>query len=818
MLRNYLLIVIRKLVSDGVYTGIIVFGLAVGIAVSMIVAQYVHFETGFDRQYPDADRIFYTYMRWEQDGRAEDYECHPAVAPLIADRVHKVESTTRIVPCGMNRGAQWILKRARDGQEDDFGRTDHIYLVDENFFDFFSINLLRGDAATALNKPESIILARSVAERFFPDEGPLGKTVSIVEYEFEVTGVMDDSGPQSTLQFGAIAPMKFFNRFEDSANNLATIWTWPIFQTFIKLKPGADSHSVMLDCNTAAAVELDHLKSSYNIDERIQLHPFKTFHFYRPLNKRSSSPVAFSGDKRIIYFFTAIAVLILIISWANHINLTIARALHRAREVGLRKVSGASRRNLIAQFLLEFFIVNSFAFILGLTITQLTFNTFAAVIGSRANWMLWQLTEFWAICLLFIIISTIASGIYPAVVISGYNPIRVLRGTFANTQRGGLIRRALVVIQFCLASALLMSIYVIGKQLVFLQTRDLGMSAEQVIVVSLTDVDTRMDRDDMFERWRNYMHSRNNIIAMTAVSDFPGYQEPRDHLFHLKHHADNKMFFETNSITEGYFETIEAPLLYGRNFIDEDAADSSRVIINETAARMLGYSDPSTIVGEELEFSNEGLSYQIIGVVRNFSASMKEPNHGTLFHFRRARYTDPTFFMIRVAGNNLPRTLASIEKDWKHLFNNTPFDYFFLNEYFRKFYLQEQRFAGVFGFFSVIGILITCMGLLGLSMYDTGRRSKEIAIRKSLGGSSSGISWMFSRYYLKLVIVSGSVSIPLAAWSLNVWLDGYPNRIAFGADFIVAPFTAIVIIALGTVSSQTARAARQDPAPLLRSE
>jgi putative ABC transport system permease protein len=810
MLYSYFKVIFRNFFSDGMYTSIIVFGLAVGIAVSLIIGQYIYFELSFDKQYKDSDRIYYTYMNWKEPDGLLDKECHPAVAPLIQKNIPEVESVIRIAPAGLNAGDEWILYREHDGKKLDFGRINHMFAADPGIFDFFSIPLVAGNPKTALIEPNSIVITRSVADKFFPNESALDKLLRILNFEFKVTGIIEDSAPNSSLQYSSFFSMNIHNR-----GNLDQEWTFPLFQTFIKLNQGVDKQSVEKKINQAAAPHLSEIQKKYEIEESIHLYPFGDFHFYKPYHSAGVSPVVFTGDKRIIGFFAAIAILILIICWANYINLTIARALRRAKEVGLRKVNGARRSDLVLQFLSEFFFLNIISLLVALTITQLLFNSFATAIGSKAEWILWTEPWFWFVVFLFLIVSTLASGIYPAFVMSNYNPVKVLKGSFNRSQSGMQLRKALVLVQFGLSAFLLMSIYVISRQLIFMQTEDMGMSVEQVLVIRLDDL--TLDRLTAFERWKAKTRSRDEIISSAAISNYPGDRKPRTHFYQSSAFPENRIAGEQNSITQAYFETMSIPLLYGRTFMDNHPADSTNVIVNETAAQQFGFANAESALGQEITFTKTNHSYKIIGVVKDFTTSLKEPAFNSIFHHKKVFYDATNYFIIRLSTANLPVTMAELEKEWETLFNS-PFDYFFLDSYFDTFYREERQFAGVFGFFSIVGVAITCMGLFGLSMYNTNSRTKEIGIRKSLGSSSRGIMWLLSKEYLNLVLVAGVISIPVGAWLLNNWLKNYPQRIEFGADFIFAPLFLMILIALFTVGYQTYKAAHSNPVTSLRNE
>jgi putative ABC transport system permease protein len=754
MIRSYLKIIFRNFFSDGMYTSIIVFGLAIGISVSLIIGQYIHFELSFDKEIKDRDRIYYTYMNWQEEKRVSDALCHPAVGPLIKRSVPEVTGVIRIVPAGLSRGDEWILRREKNGVLQDYGRINNMYLADPEVLDFFSIPMLEGDPLTALVDPHSIVITKSVADKFFPNESPINKTLNILIYEFRVTGIMEDPLPNSTLQYNTLISIKFLENFFDETY-LETNWIWNIFQTFIKINPEADKHVVEKKINDSAAPHLSRLQKDYNVRESIHLYPFRDFHFYKPFNSAGVSPVVFTGDRRIVGFFTAIAFLIMIICWANYINLTIARALRRAKEVGVRKVSGADRKSLILQFLSEFFFLNITSLMVAFTLTQLLFSSFAAAIGSRAEWVLWREPWFWLVVIVFLILSTLVSGIYPAFVMSNYNPVKVLKGNFSRSQSGVALRKGLVLVQFGLSAFLLMSIYVISKQLIFMQTRDLGMSTEQVLVVRLDELDSALNRITAFEQWKTRIQDREDVVSGAAISAYPGDRQPRGGYYQATNSKDtNVVPLETNIITEDYFKTMSMELLYGRTFRDDRPIDTTAVIVNETAAHLLGFENPESAIGQEIIYKEANSRSEIIGVVKDFSSSLKNPAYGSAFHYKEEGTHSTLYFLVRLSTSNLTPTLVELQNDWETLFNGAPFDYFFLDTYFDTFYKEERQFAGVFGFFSVVGIAVTCMGLFGLSMYNTGSRTKEIGIRKSLGGSPRSIMWMFSKEYMSLVLAA----------------------------------------------------------------
>jgi putative ABC transport system permease protein len=815
MLYNYLKVILRNFISDGMYTFIIIFGLAIGLAASLIIAQYVHFELSFDKQYKDRDRIFYTYMKWKNSGGDGDGLCQPAIAPLINRSIPEAESSVRIIPFFYNKGDEFILRREENGKTVFYTRVAQAYQVDKGFLDFFSIPMVEGNRKDVWDNPFNIVITRRLAEKFFGKESALNKMLRFsyqgFPVEVKVTGVTENPLPNSSIQFDLLAAP-----FGEGFDNM---WNWGIFQTFVKLHRGADPATVEKKINAVAAAPLMDADKEGGGTSSIHLFPFENFHFYKPYNSNGVSTVQFTGDRRMISFFITLGIIILIISWVNYINLTTARALRRAKEVGLRKVNGASRKNIILQFLMEFFSLNVVSLLLALTITQLCFGTFARSIGSNADWILWKELSFWIIGAGFLICSTLASGLYPAFVMSNYSPAKVLKGVYSRSQGGISIRRGLVMAQVGLSVFLLMSIYVIAHQLNYMQTKNLGMSSEQVLVIRLDELDTAFTRYRAFDRFKIKVSNIKDVQRLGAADVYPGQKGNGIQGYFRKHSPEKMVGFQVHATFGEYLETMSMQLLEGRTFSSYSAEDSTKVILTESAARDLEFDPPALAIGQEIVMNRlEGdRYYEVIGIIKDFSTSMKEPGQGTVIHHRDIYpITHINYFSLKLSTQNLASTMNEIQREWSNLFNNAPFDYFFLDTYFDTFYKEERQFAGVFGFFSIIAVIITSMGLFGLSLFDTGSRTKEVGIRKSLGGSPSGIMWLFSKEYLKLICIASVVSIPAGIWILGDWLKNYPRRIDLGVDIIVVPVVLMILIAVITIGYQTFKAAHMNPVNSLK--
>ena len=820
MLYNYLKVILRNFISDGMYTFIIIFGLAIGLSSILVIGQYIYFELSFDQHVKDKDRIYYTYLNWQGEEKGVDGQCFPAVAPFMDASIPEVESSVRLLNTTAYDGNSSLLRREENGRLLFHSKTDKLFLADPAVLKFFSVPMVSGNVESALREPNSMVITRSLAQKFFPNEDPINKILKGGSFEWRITGVTEDPAPNSSLQFNVLCSIKFIKQ---QGWDIDQAWQIGEFQTFTKLHPGTDFKTVEMKIN-ALAKPLRPLEEQLKAKLSLHLYPFEDFHFFRHNNSFTDEGIQFSGDKKLLGYLAILSVLILAISLANYINLTTARALRRAKEVGLRKVNGASRKNLIAQFLIEFSFQNLISFLLALTMAQFLFPVYARAIGSRATWILWTNPWFWLIMVLIFAFCTACSGIYPAIVLSDYKPAKVLKGNFTRSQSGIAIRKGLVLIQFSLSVLMIMSIYVISRQLFFLQGKDLGIGIDQVMVIRTNELDATVKRDAAYQQLKSKIGNRNNIISISSSGSFPGSNSSRQMIVHLDSDEEKKSRpFLVNQIGENYFKTMGLQLLHGRDFIADHAGDSSHVVIDETATRDLGFTDPQAAIGEQLIFPDfpNGKKYEIIGILKDFQLNLKEPAEGEVFfnhHFTFEGEIPANYFLVKLSTDDISHAVTTIEKEWKQLFSQTPFDYFFLDTYFDTFYKEERQFAEVFAFFSVIGILITCMGLFGLSLFDTNNRIKEIGIRKSLGASVRSIMWLFSKDYMKLVLIAGIIAIPVGIYLLNAWLNSYPQRIDLTADAVLFPLILMCCIAIFTVGYHTYKTACVDPVKSLRAE
>lgn len=835
MLLNYLKVIFRNFITDRMYTLINIFGLSVGIAASLMIAQYVQFELSFDRDIKHTDPVYRMYMRLRGQGWEVDHGGHPAIGSYLKKNFPDITSLARIIPVGLEWNREYLLRR--ENQEGDyvFSKEIGFFYAEPEILQMFAIPMIEGNPEVALNEPNSIVITKAIADKFFLRESALNKTLILQTShglkDYQVTGVTPNPSANSTLQYSALLSMKDGDEvfLKTTGRKVDDIWHYPsVCITYVTLTPGVNVNQVTEKFNEALTEPFSEWEKKFSIKNSIWFLPFTEVHFYRPMGWGTT--IRFTGDKRVVIFFTTLAILIMVISWVNYINLTTARALKRAKEVGLRKVNGASRKNIVLQFLLEFFILNLISLLLALTFVQVFFPFFIATMGSSAKWIFWKEPIFWIMVTILLLVSTLASGCYPAFVLSRYNPSKVLKGSFSRSSTGSQLRRGLVLGQFGLAAFLLLSIYVVFEQLLYMQNKDVGIDTEQVMIVRTNEIDTTLDRRVAFQRWKQQVETINNIVSTAASSRSPGDLGQQKGFYHrsLDESQDQRWFFP-NLVSKEFFNTIGMTLLAGREFQDQPG-EMYKVILNETAARSLGFEDLVDAIGTSIGNrrysydSTHAYDYEIIGIVKDSNVRVNWGPAPVIFLFDKSTLSplpaEIAFdnFIVKLSGNDVSHTIGQLKKVWEQLFQGVPFDYYFLDTYFDTFYKEERHFASVFGFFCLIAVVISCLGLFGLSSYNTASRTKEIGIRKSLGATAANLVWMFSRDYLRLVLIAATIGIPVGILLLNKWLNNYPDRISIQADIIIVPLILLVSISVVTVGVQTFKSAQADPVKALKNE
>ena len=808
MFANYLKIAWRNLLRNKTFSIINIAGLSIGLSCFMLIMVYVMDELSYDRNFANSDRIY----RINADIRFGGLDMHlPVTSDMMGQLLKKdypqIEQTTRIYT---SDGAKLIKKG------NSFIKENNVASVDSTFFQIFSLHAISGDLKTALSEPNTVVISESAAKKYYGTTEVIGRNVEINDTKktiYKITAVIIDIPQNCHFHFAFLFSMK----------NVDYNWgslTSHNFHTYLLLKKGTDYKAfekhfdqylvkyVLPDVKQFIQINnMDEFKKAGNKLE-YTLIPLTKIHLYSD----RSFEISPGGNIQYVYIFSGVAFFILIIACINFMNLTTARCANRAREVGIRKVLGSARSSLIAQFLTECTVLVTISFALALVMALVVLPIFNQMAGKSMSFS----NLFSPAIIMFLLVLPFAvgglAGSYPAFFLSAFRPIDVLKGKLSlGTQSGGL-RSALVVFQFTSSLVLIIGTIVVGKQLQFIQTKDLGFDRDQVLVI-----------DDAYALKNNATAFKQSVIQLAGIqsgtlsSYLPVTNSSRTDQTYSKDavmDVKNGLDMQTWYIDYDYLKTMGMQVLVGRNFSKDFPSDSNAVIINESAARFLGYPDPT---GQKIYELNNGktISYSIIGVVKNFNYETLHSNVGPLCFFM-GRQPDLAEFKINSTGvKDLVEEIAQI---WKKMAPGMPFSYRFLNQSFDEMYRAEQRMGQITMVFSVLAIVVACLGLFGLSAFVAEQRTKEIGIRKVLGASVPGILKLLSLDFVKLVAIAFVISAPLAWYAMHEWLSDFAYRVNISWWIYLLSALIVLTIALCAVSFQAIKAAMTNPASSLRTE
>ncbi len=798
MLRSYLTIALRTLYRQKGYAFLNVFGLALGIAASLLILQYVAYERSYDAFHEDADSIY--RIRFEvQRNNAQVTQAattFPAVGLALKADFPEVEAVARAT----RRYGGGVVR-----YEDRAFREQEIFHVDPSFLTLFSFDLLAGDAATALQDPNTAVLSAAAARKYFGDTDPLGQRLVFgPDEEYVVTGVAE-SPAHSHFQFDFLFSYHTLAQLWEM--DFDTAWSAMDFLTYVRLRPGTDPDR--LETAFPAFIE-QHYPRASEVHLALSLQPVRDIHLHSdPLFE-----VRANGDAGTVYALAAIALFILLLAWVNYINLATARAVKRAREIGVRKVVGARKRQLITQFLLESLLLNSLAGIVAIALIQFLLPPFSQLVGVPLD--LEGVRSFWMVFLGVFIAGAFLAGLYPAFVLSSFQPSLVLKGTFANRQQGLLLRKGLVVFQFAASVVLLTGTLVVFQQIAFMQEQDLGVDIDQTLVIHAPGVvQNNADYTRQYEHFKETLLTNPNIRQAAVSSEVPGSQEYwLNSARRLEVPGDAGTSLYIIAADYDYLDTYEHEVLAGRVFSRDFPADAQRIVLNEAAVQTLGLDAPAAAIGQRLLVRQDTLT--VAGVVANYhQQGLHQAYYPIGFRMVPEEYR---YFSVKMETDALAETIDFIEQTYSVFFPSTPFTHTFLDHLFDQQYRAYRQFGQSFGLFALLAVVVACLGLFGLSAFAASQRTKEIGIRKVLGSSVSGILVLLCRYFIRLVLVGSLVAVPIAWLVMDQWLTGFAFRISLSPLPFVAAILCTFVIALISVGYQSLKAALTDPVQALRYE
>ncbi|MEO1254413.1 MAG: ABC transporter permease, partial [Bacteroidota bacterium] len=792
---------IRNLKKHKFYATINIFGLIVGMTAGFMILQYVFHELTYDRFIIDKENIY----------------------RIQTNRYNKGELSTQWAAGAA--GAGNFLKRdfpevkefvnlhssiAQISNDKKYFELTHPYYAGENFFTFFSIPLLRGVDSTALKGSMKVVLSESLANKIFGDEDPMGKIITQNDAsDFVVSGVFPDFPERSHMKFDLLYSFDSYASFR--GDEVRTQWNWDGFLNYVKLYDGTDQKTLEAKFEDWL-INLVGEENQRNFRIELLLQPLTKIH----LISNYRGEIKPTGDEKTTYFLLIIGLFILFIAWINYINLTTARAMSRAKEVGIRKVMGSHRSQLVGQFMFESFFLNLLSFIIAALIVILIYPAFNQFVGKGSIYTWPDAPIFWVGLVLVFLMGLILSGLYPAFVLSGFKPIAVLKGKFSSSSKGNALRKSLVTFQFLASVILITGTFVVYKQMNYLQSQDLGVAIDQTMIIRAPfyPSDSIMDIKDAV--FKNKMNANPSIVEFTSSTAVPGRSADWNAggIRLLTQDETESNQYRVLGGNANFVDFYQLELIEGRGFDDSFSTEQGNVLFNESAVKQIGFSDPQEALNKKIFFWGD--TFNIVGILKDYRQESPKQAYDPMI-FRYFPYTT-SYYSVKINTENMRNVVDDIQENWESAFGNKIFDFFFLDDYYNEQYESDVKFGSIFGLFALLAILVACLGLFGLASYITSLRSKEVGVRKVLGASIQQLLKLLTWDFVKLVAIAIVLAAPISWWLMKSWLQGFENRVQLSATTFLIPAVTITIIAISTVAYHTLKTANINPAETLQDE
>lgn len=797
MLKNYFKLAWRNLWKDKLYAFLNITGLAAATAAFLLIVNFVRFEHSYENFHHQADHIFRVTTQLYKGPALvfTDCETYPPLGPLLKKDMPEVKDFVRV---------QDMAEHREVGVGDKYFQLDKLYAVDPSMFTIFDYEFIEGDPGNALRRPMEMVLTQSTAEQFFGRAPALGKTLMNNGHLYTVTGVVKDVPPNTHLKFDLLLS---FSSLEKMGWRMTDNWQGNNNYLYLLMAPGADLAAFNRKLRKVSGEKLQH--------EIAVAEPMKDIHLY---SHKGYEP-EINGDAKTVQFLSITALLVLLVGAVNYVNMTTARSAGRIKEMAMRKVLGSSRSLLAGQLLAETLLVNLFAMGLSLLIVWLGLPAYFALIGRPVADVFFVTPLFWATCAGLFLLNCLLSGFYPALVLSAVKPVSITKRS--NTPSGSLLfRKVLVTGQFAAALLVLSVSFIVYRQLAFLRAQDMGMDMKGMLILNAplsNGTDSARMRQGLV--LKNELERLPGVETVTLSEGLPGVDMDALNttvgISRLSSEEGKGYSFTYYGIDDGFIPAMKMRLAAGANF-SEGLSRWKEVIVNEEAARLLGFGSPADAIGQKLNTQPLGIPEStIIGVVKNYNQqSLKNLVPPIIHHY----VEQPNFFGVKLSTTDVSATLKQVKEVWDGRYPGFLFNYHFMNEMFDAQYKADRQFEKISRVFSFFILLITCMGILGLTAYNIARRTREIGIRKVLGASVAGIVAMLSKDLVRLALISVLIASPLAWLLMSRWLQGFAYRIELHWWMFALPGLAAAAVALLTVGAQSMKAALMNPVRSLRSE
>lgn len=826
MFTHYLKIAFRNLDKSKVYSIINILGLAVGMAVCLLIYQYISFELSYDRFYGNFQNTYRLTQTIIRNGEKIDSGIFTtkSLGPQGKEDIPEVKNFVRVYP--QDVGLIFINPENNERHQE-----DEMWYVDSTFLSIFDFSLKYGDRKSALHEMHNIVITEPVAIKYFGETNPIGKALRVsggtLSGDFVVAGVLNTLPINSHLQFDFLLPMEFLiDRYKPMG--LDSGWDWAKYVTYITTDAttGAEKIAAKFDqlIATYASNELSRLNEKWETG----LQPVADIH----LRSGFSHDLATNnGDFQDIYYFSVIAIFILVMAWVNYINLATARAMQRVKEVGIRKSIGAHRNQLISQFMVESLLINCLAAGVAIGIAVLLLPVLNQLVGKEITFQGLQSGEFWCVSFLIVLIGAWLSALYPAFILSSFKPTSIIKPDNGVSKNRFSLRRGLITFQFLISVLLISGTWLVYSQITFMKKQDLGMDIEKIVVINGPRVILETLKEEgetlgsKYQTFKTKAYNHHSISAISVSSHVPG----KGYYFtggiqQLGEPDDGSKLGSIVLVDTNFVKTYDMGFL-AKSWVSENPigkplgisdkiAFSKGLVINQEAVKLFGFDNPEIALGKRFPIFGDTL--KVVGVVENVHWSSPRNAYLPVFYIIDNEYG--AYFSIKINLADVRESLDHLKASYHSAFPNDPFYYFFLDDSFNRQYQADRQFGSLFTAFSVLAIFISCLGLFALVSFSASLRTKEIGVRKVLGATVSNLMILLSKEYLILLLIANVLAIPVVFLGGNAWLENYAFRISIGADLVFAPMIVLLVISFLTVSYRTYVTAKANPVKSLRTE
>lgn len=825
MIRNYFKITLRVFLKNKLFTTINVLGLAIGIAAYLLITQYVSFESTYDQHHPRVEDLYRVTLSSNLGSKGFNTSAanHPGLGPAMKQDFPEVENFARIVDRSIMTGNFVLSFTNESGNKIKSNvNSDRVYVADSTLLDLFKINLIKGDKKTALKEPMSVVLSAEIAKRFFGNEDPINKNLIANNQDpIKVTGVFEELPENTHLKFDMLVSFSTLGSLTNEA------WIWPEFYNYVQLKPNTDPAIVEAKFEPFIKKYLGDIMQEHGFEARFGLQPVKDIH----LKSHLTNEIEPNASEGTLKFLRIIALFVILIALMNFINLSTAKSIERAMEVGLKKVVGINKSALIGQFLFESVAINFLSTVIAVVLVSLLMSPFNQLVGLQILSLdMWLNPQIWMHLFGLMLLGGLLAGAYPAFVLSSFKPIQVLKGKYHQSGQGALIRKILVIAQFSISIALIVGTFIVNSQFSYMQNQELGYDVEHNLVINApTVIDSTINTK--MEAFKTELLRNPKVNAVTKSNEVPGKKIIWYNLTRQVHEKKEQgVSCNQLSIDHNFMDTYKIKLLAGRSFRQEDKSfynfgdpnrpkNQGRVMLNKAASDILGFATPEEALQKKIVFKLGPIDHttEIVGVMDNYHQQSLRSDIGPIV-FLYPEFYNSAYVTINLNTSDVQKTIADIEGKFETFFPLDPFNYFFLDEHFNNQYKADLKFGTICLLFAGLAIFIAVLGLFGLGSYMALKKTKELCIRKVLGANLMQVLILIPKSLLALVLVSGLIAIPITYFFADEWLEGYAFRTALNPCMFIIPLSLVVIVAALSVLPESIKVAFVNPAKYLKDE